>query len=220
MDLARHQARQVCSSLDRFGLPSAFVHCQSDSFIAWNDAFLRLTGFREEDLAARKSSDMIQVQKSTSSESLAACSFLGASGQVLNGRLAVNKGGINVLMLDPELIESGAANVAATLKERQRVYELFHDTVAPNLIGAALCVRALRKDFELAATPDQLKNIDMVAEALRSAVYAMMMALTGDDGSSGDHDKDSVRVKLNRSGIPLAEKPGRVGCPPGPMREP
>ncbi len=169
--------------------------------MAWNDAFLQLTGFREEDLATRKPSDLIQAQTSTSSEGLAAVSFLGASGQVLDGHLAGNREGINVLLFDPEPIEDSVAN-AATLKERQRVYQLFHDTVAPNLIGAALCLRVLRRDFELGATPDQLKNIDMVTEALSNAVHAMMLALTG-DGRPVTTADNAEAVKTSQSEMSL-----------------
>src|SRR5215831_16775617 len=42
------ESKALCASLDRFRLPRAVAHVGTDTFIAWNQAFLERTGFSPE----------------------------------------------------------------------------------------------------------------------------------------------------------------------------
>jgi signal transduction histidine kinase len=95
-----------------------------------------------------------------------------------------NNPGAEVLTLDPKTTKQDSAH-ALKMEERHRVYRLFHDTVAPNLISAALILKALRKSLGSAATSDQLEKIKSISESLSGAMQAMTMALTADEFQGG-----------------------------------
>jgi signal transduction histidine kinase len=99
---------------------------------------------------------------------------------MITDRLAENNDSVGALVPDLETVKHGGA-IAAKIEERRRVYRIFHDTVAPNLISAALILKALRKSLGPTATPDQLEKVQSIAESLNGAMQAMTMALTVDE---------------------------------------
>jgi hypothetical protein len=40
-------SRTLCAALDKYRLPRAIMHAENRSFVAWNRAFLSLTGFSD-----------------------------------------------------------------------------------------------------------------------------------------------------------------------------
>jgi hypothetical protein len=53
--------RTLCAALDKYRLPRAIVHVENRSFVAWNRAFLSLTGFSDDQLWSLNAKDWITL---------------------------------------------------------------------------------------------------------------------------------------------------------------
>src|SRR5215475_14508291 len=54
-------ASSCCTALDGYRLPPAIVHVENLSFVAWNRAFLSLTGFSDDQLWSLNAKDCITL---------------------------------------------------------------------------------------------------------------------------------------------------------------
>jgi hypothetical protein len=50
-----------CAALDKYRLPRAIVHVENRSFVAWIRAFLRLTGFSDDQLWSLNAKDCVTL---------------------------------------------------------------------------------------------------------------------------------------------------------------
>src|SRR5215471_20624410 len=97
-------AYSSCAALDNYRLPRAIVHVKNCSFVAWNKAFLSLTGFSDDQLFSLNAKDCITLGNPVAeAPGLVSCVVRTADAErVLTGHASLGDDGSVYVMPDLE----------------------------------------------------------------------------------------------------------------------
>jgi len=183
--------QKLCVHLNEFDLPRAIVDFDRKRFVAWNQKFLALTGYSEEDIKALGPESIIlqsDLRFSSPAEGEnAAAEFFPMALKVpteisaVSGHLVRSKHSLGYLMLDhtgpttSTSFEKG--RLVGKEQERRRIVRMFHDEISSGLLGAIFKIHMAKEKLKSANSPEAepvseasemlSEAIDKIGEALR-----------------------------------------------------
>jgi hypothetical protein len=187
--------QSVCSLLDQFCLPVALGRLDNDSFISWNASFREETGLSDLELKAVKLSQLVVLEDhednpekecdaSPTSVYYLPCVLkrLGSDHKV-TGRVLKREDGYFLIMLNEPFAEPGTGEFArghlvGQQKERERLWELLHNSLSPHLIAAAFAAQSAKEKLEskgLAEAADLSKVTKILDHVIEQTVTALEM---------------------------------------------
>jgi hypothetical protein len=164
-------SRTLCAALDKYRLPRAIVHVANRSFVAWNKAFLAVTGFSDEQLWSLNAKDWVILGNPVAeAPGLVSCVVRTADTErFLNGHAAVGDDGSVYVMPDLEDGTSHAfeqGRLTGSQEERAKIKGLFHDAVSPELLVALFTLAEAEKELTARDAPEavQLAKVTRLIE--------------------------------------------------------
>ena len=148
-----------CAALDKYRLPRAIVHVENRSFVAWNRAFLSLTGFSDDQVWSLNAKDCVTLGNPVAqAPGLVSCVVRTADTErFLTGHASIGDDGSVCVMLD---LEDGTSDpfeqgrIVGRQEERANIKGIFHDAVSPELSVAFLTLAETEKDLRAKHAPE------------------------------------------------------------------
>ena len=152
-------AYSSCAALDNYRLPHAIVHVQNCSFVAWNRAFLSLTGFSDDQLWSLNAKDCITLGNPVAeAPGFVSCVVRTADTErFLTGHASIGDDGSVYIMPDLEDGTSDAfeqGRIIGRQEERAKIKGMFHDAVSPELSVALLTLAEAEKELKAKHAPE------------------------------------------------------------------
>jgi hypothetical protein len=143
-------SRILCATLDKYRLPCAIVHVANRSFVAWNRAFLRLTGFSEDQLWDMNAKDCVILGDPVAeAPGLVACVLRTEDGErFLTGQASIGDDGSVYVMPDLEDGTSDAleqGRIVGRQEERARIKGVFHEAATPAFSAAIVTLTEAKR---------------------------------------------------------------------------
>jgi hypothetical protein len=157
-------SRTLCAALDKYRLPRAIVRIEKRSFVAWNRAFLSLTGFSDDRLWSVNAEDIVTLGNPVfEAPGLVACVVRTADARrSLTGHASIGDDGSVYIMLDPEdAFEQG--RIIGRQEEYANVKEIFREAVSPVLSIALPALAEVERELKATHSP----QADKIAKATR-----------------------------------------------------
>ena len=185
------ESRALCASLDRFGLPRAVAHVGTDTFIAWNQAFLERTGFSSETIRIAGINKRLTLAEPVQKEiealgdlpdnmEIASCVLSCPSQEgFVTGGAVKNTGGYLFLMLDarePVAEVFAHGQTVGREQERERVRRLLHDALSPQLLVALFAITGAKAKAEEKGH-EEAKELARAMRALEQGIDNIVRAL-------------------------------------------
>src|SRR5262245_22676178 len=178
---SRAGAHLYCAALDNYRLPRAIVHVQNCSFVAWNRAFLNLTGFSDHQLWSLKAKDCITLGNPVAeAPGLVSCVVRTANAErFLTGHASIGDDGSVYIMLDLEDGHSDAfehGRIIGRQEERTRITGIFHDAVSPELSVALLNLAEAEKELKAKCAPEahELAKVTRLIDEVIEKIVAFL----------------------------------------------
>jgi hypothetical protein len=185
--------QNVCSLLDQFCLPAALGRLDNDSFLSWNASFREESGLSDLELKDVKLSQLVVLQGEEDNPakecdaSPTPVNFIPCvlkridSDHLVTGRVLKREDGYFLIMLNEPFAEPGTGEFArgrllGQQQERERLWELLHNSLNPHLIVAAFAAQSAKEKLEskgLAEAADLskiTKILDTVIEQTAAAL--------------------------------------------------
>jgi hypothetical protein len=174
-------SRILCATLDKYRLPRAIVHVANRSFVAWNKAFLRLTGFSEDQLWDMNARDCVILGDPVAeAPGLVACVVRAKNGErLLTGQASIGDDGSVYVMPDLEDGTSDAfeqGRVVGRQEERSNIKGVFHETATPAFSTAIVTLTEAKRRLngKHAAEAEELgKAMRLMVEAIEKIVDSL-----------------------------------------------
>jgi hypothetical protein len=187
--------QSVCSLLDQFCLPAALGRLDNDSFVSWNASFREETGLSDLQLKDVKLSQLIVLEDEEDNPerecdaSPTAVNFIPCvlkrvdSEHKVTGRVLKREDGYFLVMLNEPFAEPGTGEFArgrllGQQEERERLWELLHNSLNPHLIVAAFAAQSAKEKLEskgLAEAADLSKVTKILDHVIEQTVTALEM---------------------------------------------
>jgi len=153
------EACSCCTALDNHRLPRAIVHVENLSFVAWNRAFLRLTGFSDDQLWSLNAKDCITLGNPVAeAPGLVSCVMRTAdSERLLTGHASLGDDGSVYVMPDLEDGTSDAfeqGRIIGGQEERAKSKGIFHSAVSLELSVALRSLAEAEKQLKAKQAPE------------------------------------------------------------------
>ena len=185
------ESKALCASLDRFDLPRAIAHVGTDTFIAWNQAFLERTGFSSETIRIAGINKRLTLAEPIQKEiealgdlpdnmEIASCVLTCPSKEgFVTGGAVKNAEGYLFLMLDVSEPVAGVFAHGQTLgreQERARIRQLIHDALSPQLLVALFAITGAKAKAEEKGH-EEAKDLARAMTALEEGIDNIVRAL-------------------------------------------
>jgi hypothetical protein len=177
-----------CSALDNYRLPGAIVHAENRSFVAWNRAFLSLTGFSDDQLRSLNAKDCITLGNPVAeAPGLVSCVVRTADTErLLTGHASIGDDGSVYVMPD---LEDGISNafeqgrIIGGQEERAKIKGIFHSAVSPELSVALRSLAEAEKQLKAKHVPeaDELAKVTrLIGKVIEKIVTSLKPARSGE----------------------------------------
>ncbi|MGA8657575.1 MAG: hypothetical protein WB586_15630 [Chthoniobacterales bacterium] len=187
--------QSVCSLLDQFCLPAALGRLDNDAFVSWNASFREETGLSDLELKDVKLSQLIVLEDEEDNPerecdaSPTAVNFIPCvlkrmdSEHKVTGRVLKREDGYFLVMLNEPFAEPGTGEFArgrllGQREERERLWELLHNSLNPHLIVAVFAAQSAKEKLEskgLAEAADLSKVTKILDHVIEQTVTALEM---------------------------------------------
>ena len=183
--------KTFCAALDQFGLPGAVAHLGTDSFVAWNQAFLNKTGFSTDAIRTAGINKRLTLAQPLQREigapeavpetvDIATCLLSCPSKDgFVAGHAAKNLDGYMLLMLyvpDPVANVFVQGQSVGRTQERERIRRLLHDALSPQLLVALFAVAGAEARAEEEGHAEA-KELARAMKALEEGIENIVKAL-------------------------------------------
>ena len=166
--------RQLCGTLDQFGLPRAIGHSSEKSLLLWNETFAQQAKLTEAELRDAEISLSSDLAHASGDESLGLMPFalkISESTKVFLGHTVKRDDGYLLMMLDLTpadilLKYFWQGRVVGKEEEKQRLAQVIHDSFSPHLLAAFFLIHGIREHLEK-RYPGQAGQPAKVAQLLK-----------------------------------------------------
>ena len=178
------EACSCCTALDNYRLPRAIVDVENFSFVAWNRAFLSLTGFSDDQVWSLNAKDCITLGNPVAeAPGLVSCVVRTAdSERLLPGHPSMGDDGSVYLMPD---LEDGTSDtfeqgrIIGGQQERTKIKGIFHGAVSPELSVALGSLAEAEKQLKAKHAGELAKVTRLIGKVIEKIVTSLEPARSG-----------------------------------------
>lgn len=177
--------RQLCSTLDEFGLPRAVGHISEKRLLLWNKTFAQQAKLTEAEL---RDAEISVSGEASANEKHALIPFalkISQSTQAFLGHAVKRDDGYLLMMLDLTpadvlLKYFWQGRVLGKEEEKQRLAQVIHDSFSPHLLAAFFLIHGIREHLEQ-RHPGEAKQLAKVAELLNESIQTLAAGVSNSD---------------------------------------
>jgi signal transduction histidine kinase len=172
--------RQLCATLDEFGLPRAVGHISEKCLLLWNETFGQQAKLTERELRDAEISLSTDLTQASANEKLGLMPFalkISESTKVFLGHTVTRDDGYLLMMLDLTpadvlLKYFWQGRVVGKEEEKQRLAQVIHDSFSPHLLAAFFLIHGVREHLEKTHSVEA-EQLAKAAKLLNETIQAL-----------------------------------------------